>query len=180
MKIGIVPKVSVTKLDESRIRPIPDTMITSPVWSLGHFRPIKNPNIQITATIRGYKSSILRDMVPPAFPCRSKCAGRSTGKEFHRTIMAKAFSATIRIGINQLRLFISSILKNIFLLLLRTKRDCYKDMDEISYLVHPQPKICSAERKTSVDTGITLLPNLKVRLNMIDIAKKYVNLQSIY
>jgi hypothetical protein len=40
MKMGIVPDVSVTIVDESNTRQIPDANITSPDWSLGLMRPI--------------------------------------------------------------------------------------------------------------------------------------------
>ena len=35
-------------------------------------------------------------------------------------------------------------------------------------------------KKISADTGVTVLSNLKVRLDMIDIAKKYVTLFHIF
>ena len=40
MKMGIVPDVSVTIVDESNTRQIPDVNIIKPVWSLGFIRPI--------------------------------------------------------------------------------------------------------------------------------------------
>jgi hypothetical protein len=40
MKMGIVPDVSVTIVDESNTRQIPDANIIKPVWSLGFIRPI--------------------------------------------------------------------------------------------------------------------------------------------
>ena len=40
MKMGIVPDVSVTIVDRSRTRQIPDASITKPFWSLFVIRPI--------------------------------------------------------------------------------------------------------------------------------------------
>ena len=37
MKMGIVPEVSVTRVDESRIREMPDVKITKPAWNLSFF-----------------------------------------------------------------------------------------------------------------------------------------------
>ena len=68
MKIGIVPDVSVTIVDENRTRQIPDANITKPVWSFSFIRPIIYANRQTAAPIRIYNSSILRGIVPPAFP----------------------------------------------------------------------------------------------------------------
>jgi hypothetical protein len=65
---------------------------------------------QIKAPIIGYKINIVRGIVPLGFPCRSKCAGRGSGKELHRTIIAIALMARIKIGINQPRLIIIKVL----------------------------------------------------------------------
>ena len=68
MKIGIVPDVSVTIVDENRTRQVPDVNITKPVWSFYFIRPTIYANRQADAPIRIYNSSIHRGIVPPAFP----------------------------------------------------------------------------------------------------------------
>ena len=112
MKIGVAPDVSVTKVDDSNIRQIPDIKIISPVWRRCFFWAITYAIKDIAALIMGYKSSRLRDIVPLAFPCKSKWAGRISDKEFQRQIMTKAFMVTIKIGTNQPLLFISIILRH--------------------------------------------------------------------
>ena len=59
----------------------------------------------MAAPIEGYKSNALRDIIPAAFPSRSKCTGKSSDRELHLKAMAKAFKTTIALGITQPRLF---------------------------------------------------------------------------
>ena len=106
MKTGSCPYVSETRVDDNRIRHIPDDRIVSPVLSVCFMRAIVYAARQMTAPIKGYKSNALRDIVPAAFPSRSKCAGKSSDREFHLTAIAKAFKTTITLGITQPRLFI--------------------------------------------------------------------------
>ena len=106
---GIVPEVRVTIADESRTREIPDDKIIKPVWSFSFFRATKYNIRHTTASIKGYKSSMPRVIVPLAFPSRSKCAGSNSGNELHFTPMAKTVATIIKIGINHPFLFISKI-----------------------------------------------------------------------
>ena len=105
MKTGSFPYVRETRVDDSRIRQIPDDRIVSPVLSVCFMRAIIYAARQMAAPITGYKSNALRDMVPAAFPSRSKCAGKSSDRELHRTAIANAFTRTIALGITQSRLF---------------------------------------------------------------------------
>ncbi len=110
MNNGIFPDVSVTIVDNSRIRDIPDDSMISPLLSLPFFLAIMNAESKMTAPIRGYNVRMERGIVPLAFPSRSKWAGRSSGNEPHFTVIANAFAATISTGIIQYCLFILFLL----------------------------------------------------------------------
>lgn len=68
IKMGIVPDVRVTIVDDRRTRQIPDARIINPVWTFGFLRPIKYAIRQTVAPIKIYKSSILRGIVPSETP----------------------------------------------------------------------------------------------------------------
>ena len=96
--------MSDTIVDRNRTRPAPDARMIRAGWRVFFRRAIMRATRQIAAPIRGYRSKVLRCIVPEAFPWRSKWAGRISGREVQRMAMANAFMATIMIGI-----FINSV-----------------------------------------------------------------------
>lgn len=68
IKMGMVPDVSVTRVDESRIRQTPEARKVRPVLSRGFIRAMIQANAHTATPISGYTNSILRGMVPLAWP----------------------------------------------------------------------------------------------------------------
>ena len=68
IKIGFVPDVSVTIVEESNTSPIPDVRIIRPVLIFCFIRAIRYATRQTVALAIGYRSSTKRGIVPPAFP----------------------------------------------------------------------------------------------------------------
>lgn len=65
---GIVPEVRVTKVDRRTIKVTPVARIAIVFWSLG-FTSVATKEIRPNAILhKRYKISILRGIVPPAFP----------------------------------------------------------------------------------------------------------------
>lgn len=71
MKMGILPDVSVTSVDESSVRLHPQVRMIRPFWSLCLMCAIPCAIKHTTRLKSGYKSKMLRGMVPLALPSRS-------------------------------------------------------------------------------------------------------------
>jgi hypothetical protein len=68
---GTFPAVSDTIAEQKITRHIPDDNITRAASNLFQNLAIRYEIPQIAAPINGYRSSIVRGIVPPAFPSRS-------------------------------------------------------------------------------------------------------------